>query len=437
MTHWLETLRSLPGTIVSASAETINLHPFEGLIPNLVLVTSFKHSWIDLWRQHGISVFCLEDHIPLPPVSTKQLLCHAKTLEFLQTLPEPVRILIFKPSQDLEQSLARHGMRLLNAPSQIARLLENKLNLSRLASESGVDALKEIQVTLDEHTLETVYHEKWELPIVIQTAKGFSGNRTFIVRDPESMAQVVSAFPGRRCRITRFNPGITWTANACIMDADQILTSPPFIQITVLSPGKKSLPETAGSRGNIWTTPPESLSHTIQSQMLKIGSTLATKGFKGVWGADFLEMQPTGHIQLVEINPRLVASLPSQTPIHILQSTPILACHIIAMAGSRFPEPPVLKNPISGGQIILKGEMRDKALCRDIKASGYYFMGEKLQWSRPGWSSARLQEGECLVWHPENPCIPETQRIICQKSSVFSKIASELFKSVRTVPVLE
>lgn len=400
--NWIERIASIPGTIVSAAAETIHLIPLEGCLPNLALATTFQHPWIDAWRTVGIRTFCLEEHDAEPPATTADLLTHPSTLNWLSTLPQPIHILVFKPEDRVEQLLNKAGFHLLNPPAGLSRRLENKLNFPSLAAESGQDTIPYSFFTLTEKLQWAEISDLIGPKIIIQFAKGFSGNRTYLVTSNEEFCAVRNRFPGRRCRLCAFREGKTWTANGCVMSEFQVVTRPPFLQITRFSESKDGMPRTIGSRGNLWAPPPKDIAQQITIAMEATGRMLGRYGFRGIFGADFLQIDREDRAIMVEINPRLVASIPILTPLEMIHGMPLLAAHLLSFCADAFCEidSPIL--PDRGGQLIFRGtDEGADGLSRDI-GIGLYDFSDRNGFSRVSddWSPSHVRGARCLIWKP-------------------------------------
>ncbi len=420
--NWLDWLAAIPGTIVSAAAETIQLLPLEGALPNLALSTSFRHPWIDLWRRNGIRTFCLEESFPDAPATTTELLLHPDTLEWLSSLPAPVRVLVFKPEDRVEQALGRAGIELLNPPAGVSRRLENKLNFPALAAEAGLDTLPYSFFTLSD-ALEpaTVFDELGE-SVIIQFAKGFSGNRTFLVRSGDEFRAVRDRFRDRKCRICAFRDGTTWTANGCVVSPFQVAVRPPFMQITRWSDYRDGLPTTVGSRGNLWAPPEPDVAQWITTAMEATGRMLGRYGFRGIFGADFLHTPDDGRTVMIEINPRLVASIPILTPIEMTRGMPLIAAHILALTSDEIQqEIEPIEIPTRGGQIIFRGSDEGvDGLSREMGSGLYEVSRDRgFRWVSDGWSPSHVRGSRCLIWKPplEKTLYSERLRLVFDQES--------------------
>ncbi len=420
--NWLDRLAAIPGTIVSAAAETIQLLPLEGALPNLALATSFRHPWIDLWRWNGIRTFCLEESFPDAPATTTELLLHPATLEWLSSLPAPVRVLVFKPEDRVEQTLGRAGIELLNPHAGLSRRLENKLNFPALAAEAGLDSLPYSFFTLSD-ALEpaTVFDELGDR-VIIQFAKGFSGNRTFLVRSGDEFRAVRDRFRDRKCRICAFRDGATWTANGCVVSPFQVTVRPPFMQITRWSDYRDGLPPTVGSRGNLWAPPAPDVAQWITTAMEATGRMLGRYGFRGIFGADFLHTPDDGRTVMIEINPRLVASIPILTPIEMTRGMPLIAAHILALTSDEIQqEIEPIEIPTRGGQIIFRGSDEGvDALSREMGSGIYRVSSDRgFEWVSDGWSPSHVRGSQCLIWKPpiEKTLYSERLRLVFDQES--------------------
>ncbi len=422
--RWISELNHWPGTIVSAASESINVYPMDGLLSNLVLVTSFRHPWIPLWRESGIRVFCLEEQDSDPGDVTRTLLEHPETLRFLNTLEKPVRLLLFKPMNEIEQKLRPMGIHFLNAPAAVSRRLENKVLFPRLAEQAGIPVIPHIIVPLSRRMNTDDVFRELGLPLICQFAKGFSGNRTFLIRDTREMQVILDRFDGRLSKLSSFLEGQTWTANGCIGPSGDIRCSRPFYQITSLIAGEDGFPPTMGSRGNLWSRLDADRETVIVTMMRKMGNVLFGNGFQGMFGMDFQLSSGDHGIRAVEVNPRLIASLPVLTPLEIAShGTPLLVRHLLTFGESQWGSDPEYPPIPAGGQVIFRHPVPGEFLTwlSPMKPGIYRMADDQLEYMKPGWSASALEPETCLIW-------PAHQR------AESKDIIRIIFRSVRFAP---
>jgi hypothetical protein len=207
-----------------------------------------------------------------------------------------------------------------------------------------------------------------------------------------------------------------------------MMVSDPFRQISISLPGKDGLPPTIGSRGNIWNPPPERISRRMTESLTALGKVLESRGFKGIFGADFQVSEDGDTVQLIEINPRPVASLPALTPLEITAgNVPLLAGHIAAFLKEDISAHPGQIN-LDGGQLIFRDALQ---IPDNSVVSGRYIYRHPdiLEPQGSGWSPANLKNNECLIWNPECPDDTglEKRRIFFSSAACLQRYASMLF----------
>lgn len=402
--NWWDGVPFREGTIVSAAAETINLQLFEQKIPNLVLVTASSHDWIQMWRDNRIPVFCLEESTGEVLLNTNLLLQHPDVTTFLETLPKPIHILHFKPSSSLEKFCKTRGYHLLNSPASIARPLENKLKFSDIVNEAGIPGIpgQIFKLTLEQSMSEA--QNVLEFPLICQFSRGFSGTKTYLVSDRDHWRSLQEIFSGKFCRITPFYPGNTWTGNGCVLESGEILLSHPFLQITHFHPGIDELPPTVGSVGNLWLAPPAKTLAEFNEIMESLGRVLHARGYRGIFGADLLLKSEDETWHTIEVNPRLIASLPALTPFEIISTQiPLLAFHMDQFMGRLLKEQSPGKPLPHIGQIIFRQPLKKTFNFYGVIKSGFYTIeDDSLSWHSPGWSPGGLGDNMCLIWQTSN-----------------------------------
>lgn len=402
MKTWLDVLSEVPGTLVSAGTESIQLYPMGGRIRNLALALAEFHPWIDTWKNMGLRVFCLNEEADIPAGNTGRMLLHESTLKFLASLPQPVHILMFKPDAESTSELEAAGYRVLGSDPVLARRLENKMIFPSIAQQAGVKIpeTRELLIGAD------VQNSTNALPMcpsfICQFAKGFSGNRTFLIRSVDDWQAVIARFAGRRCRVSRWTDGDTWTANGCIFRDGDVIVTYPFLQETRVFQPADGLPPRIGSRGNRWGHASYPFLDSIREVMMKLGKVLHAHGFLGFFGADLIISPDNQTVLAVEINPRITASAPVLTPLEMSDDTPpLIASHIAASLNLdwQWREMPVI--PPAGGQLIFRpdGTLVPEILL-DCKPGIYNLGGLSPEYLRDHFSPADLQTGEAIIWKP-------------------------------------
>jgi hypothetical protein len=131
---------------------------------------------------------------------------------------------------------------------------------------------------------------------------------------------------------------------------------------------------------------------------------MAEQGFRGVFGLDFV-MADDGRAYLIEVNPRLVASIALFTQLEAAAGRlPLLARHILAFLDPEADRAPLDGNaePVQGGQVILHNlGHRTAQVARTVDAGACRLSGGALVGRRPALVAGELAPDEWLVLSPQ------------------------------------
>jgi len=135
-----------------------------------------------------------------------------------------------------------------------------------------------------------------------------------------------------------------------------------------------------------------------------LGGVLYKKGYRGMFGADFLWHPEKKRLFAIELNPRLVASLPAMTPMEINSDRPpLLACHLACFLGAAIDSREVGEQLSNAGQLIYRQPERIHFRNDMIIRSGTYKIeNNNLIWHSPGYSIGKLRHNFCLIWQSSN-----------------------------------
>jgi len=263
-----------------------------------------------------------------------------------------IHLLVFKTSHGLETVCAERGWNLICAPARLARHWENKLVFREIAAGLGLHQPPGMAVDLSRASYAELAGALGPR-FVLQAAHGYSGARTYDVADPEAFATAVAALRARSVRATTYVPGTALTLNACVT-ARGVAVGAPFLQVT----GDPTLTRyPLGACGNDWTAAGEiGLANApFVRAAAVVGNALATQGYRGVFGLDFV-LGDDGQLYVIEVNPRLVASIALYTQLELLAGRlPLLARHILAFVDPKADAAPLdaHQTPVEGAQVIL------------------------------------------------------------------------------------
>ncbi|MGI8608168.1 MAG: ATP-grasp domain-containing protein [Candidatus Dormibacteria bacterium] len=308
----------------------------QGALPETALACISASDAIDTLRQRGTEVFCLSEEIgatAAAAMSSLDLLRHDTAKKFFATLG-PTAVIAFKPSERIEEAVGALGGRLLAAPSSAARAYENKLAFIDAAERAGVPRPRWRAMRLPQRYSELAadFGER----VVVQGARGNAGQRTWMVGDQASLDAVGVREPGALVRVSEFVEGTPFTASGVTFSAPGsglargrlAAVVEPCRQVTGIP---WLTPEELGSCGNVWgDTALDAHSHEVARCVHALAADLSARNYHGVFGVDFV-LASDGPL-VIEVNPRMVASLPVATELEIEAGrAPLILLHMLEL----------------------------------------------------------------------------------------------------------
>ncbi|MGA8426887.1 MAG: ATP-grasp domain-containing protein [Candidatus Dormiibacterota bacterium] len=211
-------------------------------------------------------------------------------------------VTFWKSSAAVERIASSLGLVVANAPALIARRIENKSHFNRDAAAAGLPLPPALVGVAGAALLQAA--AELPSPFVFQLAHGFSGEHTYPAASLVELGELFRRFAGRACRVAQRVDGTPVTVTGVIAHG-RLLIGQACVQLT----GLPSLtPHPLGSCGNDYSrSAPEA--EVIHKLALKAAEWLRRRGHLGIFGLD-LVVGPDGRIWCIEVNPRMVASVP-------------------------------------------------------------------------------------------------------------------------------
>jgi hypothetical protein len=386
----------------------------------------------------GLPVICAEgcglsratgprwESFPAPGTSSSATLLGLPTVQ--QHLRSQVdSIVVWKSSAEVERLAQELSVLIANSPALIARRIENKSHFSRSAPAAGLPVPPTRTGVAGAELLRAA--RALSGPLVFQLAHGFSGEQTYLAQTETELAELVHRFDGRSCRIAEQVVGTPVTVTG-VVSPDRLVVGPGCLQLTGLA---SLTPHPLGSCGNDYGRPVPG-ADAVRAVALKTAEWLRDQGHLGVFGLDVV-VGHDGTVWCIEINPRLVASVPlfslsardRRSPgilNHHLASFGIgkspgteLACHwsqlILYQRAARLPDPELRT---SRGTLGASGQF-SPTLELDLAGPPPGEVGLVVQaQSRPGKELARvLFEGACCA--PDGRLLPHLEALVIELRS--------------------
>jgi len=347
-------------------------------IENFHIVCSHYLDIIEYLRDDGVNVLCLKDDTIK---NTGKILENDTVLKYikLHSKGEKPNIITFKPSPKIEKICEANKFKHIGNDWRLNRKFENKVNFVEITRKLNIpNAGSEIIELHDFGSAEKLFKDGAKC--VIQLPRGFSGNSTFLLEGKEDFDKLAEKFGGRRVKIAKYLQGETFTINGCVGKSD-VYVGKPIYQITGFTDfnGNK-----LGTSGNDYVYA-RKLNQIARGKIFdytkKIGRLMGDEGYIGIFGLDFI-VGENGEVDLIEINPRLVGSIPVYTKLQIENGElPLLAMHLRGFVGGENSRDLQSKQSysawekeeyFSASQLILRNTAGKPLILEETLASGIY-----------------------------------------------------------------
>ena len=315
---------------------------------------------------------------------------------------QKANIITFKPSPMIQKVCDENGFKYLGNSWKSNRKLEDKIEFIKITrklkipnAESGIIKLDESNFSLKATFRNVAFKEKF----VIQLPRGFSGNSTFFIKNKNDLNRILKKYKNRKAKLSKYVEGETYTINACVA-GNKILISQPIFQITGLSAYNKN---SFGTCGNDYVYPQKlkkEENKKIFDYTKKVGEYIKGLNYKGIFGLDFVVSN--NEVNLIEINPRIIGSMPLFTKLQIQnKETPFLLSHILEFVSDLIPpNPPLLRGEnFNASQLILRN-VKDSPIkiIKSLKSGIYGIKKKKLVFKEEAYYLKRhLEEDEFLI----------------------------------------
>lgn len=210
-------------------------------------------------------------------------------------------VVLWTGSAEAQHRLAELGVAALNSPPGVARRLENKVRFTELARAASLPLPPAVCGPAGPDLVESA--ARLGFPSVFQLARGYSGLATHPVPDQPALERLAAQFRGRPSRVTRRIEGLPVTVTGVVLPG-RIRLGPPCVQLTGIP---ELTPHPLGSCGNDFATPVP-MASKVEAVATAAARLLLEAGHLGVFGVDLVAGE--GEAWLIEVNPRLVASVP-------------------------------------------------------------------------------------------------------------------------------
>lgn len=370
----------------------------ETILPNFHIVTSQTDPLVEEACKGRFFIS------PSPHADSGHLLRDEMTLAYIkqQAGEKKANVLTFKAGPMVAKVCAENGFCYLGPDWKLNRRWEDKIFFAEKCAQLKISNARSY-IAHDEMELrKTLSDPLWEGKVVLQLARGHSGNSSFLLNSAEEVLRQAKKFPGRKYKLSPFMVGETYTLDA-VVGAFGVQISAPILQITGLRDFNRHL---LGTCGNDYAFAarhlPPAARKSMRKSAQKIAVTMQAEGYRGFLGFDFVMEGETTH--LIEVNPRLVGSVPVFTKLQLAAGEiPFLLLHILEFLDfdfNRFTFPLVSDFTFNFSQLLTRNLRAEAVQVEKTLSGGIYTLKEEGPvWLRPAYfaTAATLAVGEFFL----------------------------------------
>jgi hypothetical protein len=417
-------LTGLKGTVAGVGVTAFPRTGVSGLIPGYRIVCARRTADLQAIAR-STEVFCLEEAegIPLPAVKdSATLLSHPATRSYLARLPQPVHLLLYQSTLEIERLARENAWNLLANPAALRMRTGDRAFFQRTAAGLALPPIPGAMVSL--RRFREKPFESWardlggKIVVQLPDVPRGGGRSTFFLegaRELDSLKGYIQGGHWQGCRLRRvsvrmFVEGEPCSISVCIMGGKLFLSplqrqiiDPPWVS-GVLSRGVF-----AGHSwgGEAWGGGVEA---EARRQATAFARVLAVMGYRGVFGLDFLVDRSGGRVTPVELNPRLTGAFPVLSRLQAgTGRVPLELMHVASFLRPFEPAKPPLtasacSGRLKGAHIVLfKG---GGSLRRRQPAAGLYSeegAPHRIRWVGEASGPGDVEAGDRFVL-VDNPC---------------------------------
>ncbi len=394
----------------SADVFAVGLSVYHGLgvveiMPRATIVCLDDEGLVSVAQGKGLSVFSWEKETNRQNQvfrSSAKLLAQPETVDFLKSKSDRPQLYITKPYPRLEKMAQKFGWDLLAPTAKLNHLFEDKTSFAKLIESGPLTPFPRQVITINQTQLQAA-GKKFGWPLVVQFDRGLAGEGTFLLKDETVIADFAASYEGKSGVAAPKVTGRTITLNACVVSSGVVLGA-PFLQISGVKELNATWSGTCGNDYGVELGITAEQRQNIFDQTLAVGELMRGRGYKGLFGLDFMV---SDQVQLIEINARPPASVPTFTQLeHANDEVPLLGLHLLEFLGIPYEIdlPTVNKKKFTaehrGSKLVFRNTDRQEKVVKSENRAGVYQVApDGLDYKRAGISTAALQDqSEALFW---------------------------------------
>ncbi|NMC36168.1 ATP-grasp domain-containing protein [Candidatus Beckwithbacteria bacterium] len=407
-----KTLQDFSGSVVGIGVTAFNRIGPSFFLPSYQIICAKKSSDLPIFKDNGIAVQSVEGDFgkKLRSYNSLEILRSQAVQDYLNALPQPVWIYLYRSSANIEEICDKQGWQVLTNRSHLRDKFENKKYFRQLLKQLNLPLIKGKTIALNElkkpnawQSLVTELGDK----LVFQLTEMFKGGgigTTFVFSqtDFEQFLQKVTTLKEERelshVNVVQFIQGFNSSITGCVTKYG-ILHGPVQTQIIdqIVSEGDNKHGRFCG---HDWSF--KAYSENVQNQanqiVTRFGEHLAKEGYKGIFGLDLMIDQASGTVYSIECNPRYTGAFPVYTMLSLeIGETPFDVFHLMEHLDLEYEVDietvnRTLQQAKSGAHLVLHNRKEEWVKVGGHMPAGVCTFDEgNIVWLRPGFKPSQIQ----------------------------------------------
>lgn len=341
---WRKYIHNLDEVMEQLNLQTIiavGITAYPRIIPSLFLsqrnfqIYSVHDSAdIEVLRKYA-NVTCMEQVDPKVGQkvrSTEYLIKNYVFHSFLKNQRLPYALLLHTTTPPIVNYLNEQNIPWMGNDPKIFEPLLHKKGFKELLVNLKINYLPDWVMPIEEFYSKQFpeLQKKWNKPLVAQPGDYEVSGSTYFIHNPEDLQKAFEFYNNKerfervkKIKLTPFVTGDAVSMLGCVTDLG-ILTSPLQLQLIDVPEALYTQPPTGAFFGHDWgyKSWSDQTANDAQAAVEQIGRWLAKRGYRGIFGVDFIHDKDTGKVYPLECNPRFTGAVPVYSQLNLLAGVP-------------------------------------------------------------------------------------------------------------------
>lgn len=329
------------GKMAEKPLVSVGIPPYPRIMPSLFLPKESYYLYciknsadISVLKQYA-NIVCLGEEDPAladKVQSTLYLLKNFKFHNFLKSLPKPYSLLFLQTTQPIVDYLHEAHIPWVGHDPKSFEQVVHKADFRKILKELQVECIPDWMVTVPQF-INKEYDEifsRWHSPFVCQPGDYEVSGSTYFVHNAEDFEVAKNVFMTepklQKVNEIRMSPFVTGEAVSMLgcVTHKGVLSGTLQLQFIDVPESLQGHTPTGAFFGHDWGYHPwpKEIEDQAQAVVEKVGNWLSARGYKGIFGIDFMYDAVNEKVYPLECNPRSTGAIPMYSEVNLVNGVP-------------------------------------------------------------------------------------------------------------------